>query len=227
MSRNFNNTNLTDSSINFNIQNINTKLDTLPTTIAVNTLISNSHILNNLNNLSLSKIFTAKQTFNTDVDITGTLVMNSNYTLNYNTLPIITSNRQIGFFTSTSNLVNFSLVDSYFALVALTIPIGIYIINYSINLNINNINGPASTLWLYNGLGTSLASNNLQSNKNFCSCRFSSTNNSPMSHSLYFVSSVAQTINLNVMVGSFDNPNIATNIVNFAATGIINYIRIG
>ena len=125
MSRNFNNTNLTDSSINFNIQNINTKLDTLPTTIAVNTLISNSHILNNLNNLSLSKIFTAKQTFNTDVDITGTLVMNSNYTLNYNTLPIITSNRQIGYFTSTSNLVNLSLVDSFFALVGLTIPIGI------------------------------------------------------------------------------------------------------
>ena len=134
MSRNFNNTNLTDSSINFNIQNLQTKVDLLPTTTIVNTLISNSHIINNLNNLSLIKIFTAKQSFNSDVDITGTLLMNSNYTLNYINIPVITSNRQIGFTLSSSNLVTFSQVDNYFQLNSITIPIGIYIINYSISL---------------------------------------------------------------------------------------------
>ena len=227
MSRNFNNTNLTDSSINFNIQNLQTKVDLLPTTTIVNTLISNSHIINNLNNLSLIKIFTAKQSFNSDVDITGTLLMNSNYTLNYITLPVITSNRQIGFTLSSSNLVNFDQVDAYFQLNSITIPIGIYIINYSINIAVNSLSFPASTLWLMYGLSTNLANTSLQSNKTQCSVRFRSSNNHPISNSLYFVSSVAQTIYINVMVTSFDNPNIATNIGFYTGTGIINFIRIG
>ena len=227
MSRNFNNTNLTDSSINFNIQNLQTKVDLLPTTTVVNTLISNSHIINNLNNLSLIKIFTAKQSFNSDVDITGTLLMNSNYTLNYITLPVITSNRQIGFTLSSSNLVTFNQIDNYFQLNSITIPIGIYIINYSINIATNSLSFPASTLWIMYGLSTNLANTSLQSNKTLCSVRFSSSNNHPISNSLYFVSTVAQTIYINVMVTSFDNPNIATNIGFYGGTGIINFIRIG
>ena len=147
MSRNFNNTNLTDSSINFNIQNLQTKVDALPTTSIVNTLITNSHVINNLNNLSTIKSFTVKQSFNSDVDITGMLLMSSNYTLNYTSIPPITSNRQIGFTLSTSNLVNFTAVDSYFQLVAITIPQGIFVINYSVNLVINNINGLPTQLF--------------------------------------------------------------------------------
>ena len=74
---------------------------------------------------------------------------------------------------------------------------------------------------------TNLTNNNLQANKTYASLRFSSANSSPISNSLYFVSQVAQTIYLNVMIASFDNANIATNLTNIAGTGIINFLRIG
>ena len=80
---------------------------------------------------------------------------------------------------------------------------------------------------MYYGLGTNLTNNNLQANKTYASMRFSSANSSPISNSLYFVSQVAQTIYLNIMIASFDNANIATNITNIAGTGIINFLRIG
>ena len=253
MSRNFNNNNLTDTSILYTLQNLTFTIAALPTNSTVNSTIDNkiqtalnaystTSLLyslignqvqsgiynNNASNLALIKTYTSQQNFS-DATVAGLLTLSNNYTLSYTTVPIFNNSKQIGFNNSILNTpVNLttSVIDNYLNLSSLTLPVGIYMINYTITIACTNINATPSVLWCTYGISTNVTSLNLQTNKHQASVKYGLSFNNSFSHSLFFISTNPQTIYTNLLITSFDNTNIATNITNYSSTVSISYLRI-
>ena len=253
MSRNFNNNNLTDTSILYTLQNLTFTIASLPTNTIVNSTIdtkiqnalnaySTTNLLyslignqvqsgiynNNAANLALSKTYTAQQNFS-DATISGLLTLSNNYVLIYSTVPIFNNSKQIGFSNSILNTItNFTtgIIDNYDNLNSLTLPVGICMINYTITISCTNINAVPSLLWCTYGLSTNSTSLNTQVNKHQASIKYGANFNNSFSHSLYFISTNPQTVYVNLLITSFDNANIATNITNYSSTVSISYLRV-
>ena len=249
MSRNFNNNNLTDTSILYTLQNLTLTIGALPTnnitdtkiqsaltaytsTTLLNTLINNqvanAIYRNNLLSQDLTKSYTVLQNFS-DASVSGLLTLSNNYTLTYSTVPIFSNSKQIGY---NSTLVNpsinltSSIIDNYINLSLLTLPVGIYMLIYTITIACTNINATPSVLWCTYGISTNSTTLNVQSNKHQASIKYGLNFSTSFSNSLFFISTNPQSIYVNLLITSFDNTNIATTITNYTATVSISYLRI-
>ena len=93
----------------------------------------------------------------------------NNQILTYSTIPSTVSN-QVGYVISNSRTIAISFIsNSYINISLCTLPVGIYIINYSMNLYSSTTTGTIERSFIEYGISTTNTSNNIQNRKSYFS----------------------------------------------------------
>lgn len=106
------------------------------------------------------------------------LSMPTNQTLTYSSIPLAISN-QVGYQVSNSRTIaiNFVSSDSYINVTLATLPVGIYIINYNLNIySTTTTSGALEKSFIDYGISTNTTSNNIQQRKSYFSVSMGLTN---------------------------------------------------
>ena len=158
---------------------------------------------------------------------TGTinnLNLNGTTTYNYSSLSGLSSFKNQGFSSTSSNLKNIYAYDTVYNCNSITLPCGVYFINYKfeLNYNVSQIN-----YFLNFGLGSTSLLLNLQQNKNYCSSAGNITSTYNCSNSYCFVSTNGSVVYQNVMLNAFDNTTISVaNLSQFIISAKMTAIRL-
>ena len=153
------------------------------TAIGIGSLISNSNtiqlgrdLLDTTNCYALTTTnLTSTNITNTNLSATNittsNLISNGTITYNYATLPLLSSFKVNGFSSSVSNLRSITAYDTVYQCSTLTLPCGVYYINYTYSINYS---GSTVNYFLNYRLGSTALLIDTQNNKSYCS---SSTSN--------------------------------------------------
>ena len=153
---------------------------------------------------------------------TSNLISNGIVTYNYSSLPLLTSYKVNGFSSSINNVKNIIAFDSVLNCSSITLPCGVFYINYHYNINYST--GPIN-YWLNFGLGSTASLIDIQANKSYCSSNPSNVYN--CANSFCFTSTNGSILHLNVMMNSFDNPTLTvSNLANFTYASKITATRV-
>ena len=153
---------------------------------------------------------------------TSNLISNGIITYNYSVLPLLTSYKVNGFSSSINNVKNIVAFDSVLNCSAITLPCGVYYINYHYNINYST--GPIN-YWLNFGLGSTSSIIDIQNNKSYCSSNSSKVYN--CANSFCFTSTNGSILYQNVMMNAFDNPTLTvSNLPNFTFVSKITATRV-
>ena len=153
---------------------------------------------------------------------TSNLISNGILTYNYSVLPLLTSYKVNGFSSSINNVKNIVAFDSVLNCSAITLPCGVYYINYQYTINYST--GPIN-YWLNYGLGSTSSIIDIQANKSYCSSNSSNVYN--CANSFCFTSTNGSILYQNVMLNSFDNPTLTvSNLANFTFVSKITATRV-
>ena len=151
------------------------------------------------------------------------LSLNSTTTYNYTTLPTFSSFKNQGFSSTTSNLKNVYAYDTIYNCNSITLPCGVYFINYKFELNYNVTQ---TNYWLNFGLATTALLLDLQQNKNYCSSAGNINSTYICSNSYCFISTNGSVVYQNVMLNAFDNTISIANLSQFIISAKMTAIRI-
>ena len=151
------------------------------------------------------------------------LNINNTTTYNYISLSGLSSFKNQGFSSSTSTLKNIYAYDTVYNCNTITLPCGVYFINYKFELNYNV---SLVNYWLNFGLGSTSLLIDLQLNKNYCSSAGNITSTYNCSNSYCFVSTNGSVVYQNVMLNAFDNTISVTNLGQFIISAKMTAIRI-
>ena len=205
------------------------------TAIGYNSIINNSNtiqlgrdLLDTTNCYALTTTnLTATNITNTNLTATtatiNNLSLNSTTTFNYTTLPTFSSFKNQGFSSTSSNLKNIYAYDTIYNCNSITLPCGVYFINYKFELNYNVTQ---TTYWLNFGLGSTALLIDLQQNKNYCSSAGNINSTYLCSNSYCFVRTNGSVIYQNVMMNAFDNTISVVNLAQFIISAKMTAIRI-
>ena len=153
---------------------------------------------------------------------TSNLISNGIITYNYSVLPLLTSYKVNGFSSSINNVKNIVAFDSVLNCSAITLPCGVYYINYQYTINYST--GPIN-YWLTYGLGSTNSIIDIQANKSYCSSNSSNVYN--CANSFCFTSTNGSILYQNVMMNAFDNPTLTvSNLSNFTFVSKITATRV-
>ena len=197
------------------------------TAIGYNSIINNSNtiqlgrdLLDTTNCYALTTTnLTATNTTVNNIT-TGNLNVSGTTTFNYTTNPLWGSFKNAGFSTIMNTLKSITSYDIINNFNSITLPCGIYMINYSIQVNYSL----ATVLyWLTFGISTTLTNFNIQENKNYCS----SNTSLPFSISNSFCfTSTGNIVYLNCLLNSYDNTITAANLSGFIFASKISATRL-
>ena len=153
--------------------------------------------------------------------ISSNIISNGIVTYNYSVLPLLTSYKVNGFSSSINNIKNIALYDTFYNCSAITLPCGVYYINYYYNINysVGQVN-----YWLNYGLGSTASIIDIQANKSYCSSNTSNVYN--CANSYCFTSTNGSVLYQNVMMNSFDNTIPVVNLANFTFSSRITATRV-
>ena len=162
-------------------------------------------------------------------NLTGTtatinnLNLNGTTTFNYSSLSGLASYKNQGFSSSTSTLKNIYAYDTVYNCNTITLPCGVYFINYKFELNytVTMVN-----YWLNFGLGSSGLLLDLQQNKVYSSSAGNITSTYNCSNSYCFVSTNGSVVYQNVMLNAFDNTIPIANLSSFIISAKMTAIRL-
>ena len=141
---------------------------------------------------------------------TSNLISNGTITYNYSSLPLLTSYKVNGFSSSINNVKNIVAYDTYLNCSAITLPCGVYYINYYFYINYSS--APVN-YWLNYGLGSTTNILDVQANKSYCSSNPS--NIYTCANSYCFTSTNGSVLYQNVMMNAFDNTIPVANLSNY------------
>ena len=141
---------------------------------------------------------------------TNNLISNGTITYNYSSLPLLTSYKVNGFSSSKNNVINITAYDTFYNCSAITLPCGVYYINYYFYINYSS--APV-TYWLNYGLGSTTNILDVQANKSYCSSNPS--NVYTCANSYCFTSVNGSILYQNVMMNAFDNTIPVANLSNY------------
>ena len=133
------------------------------------------------------------------------LSMPTNQILTYSTIPSTVSN-QVGYQVSNSRTIAISFIsNSYINISLCTLPVGIYIVNYSMNLySISTTSGLVEKSFIEYGISSTSTSNNIQNRKSYFSVPMGLSHS--LTNTICYVSS-GLTIFLNATLPSQDLTN--------------------
>ena len=209
------------------------------TTYTNSTAIGYNSVINNSNTIQLGRdlIDTTNCYALTTTNLTGTNITNTNLsstnittsnlisngtiTYNYSTLPLLTSYKVNGFSSSINNVKNILAYDTFLNCSVITLPCGVYYINYYYNINYSSA---TVNYWLNYGLGSSASVIDIQANKSYCSSNTSNVYN--CANSYCFTSTNGSILYQNVMMNSFDNTIPVANLPNFTFASRITATRV-
>ena len=180
-----------DSATRSNVNNVNNTYLGFSSNIVAGTTYSNSSCIGHASEITASNQVklgnststTESANLNCTTNLTGTnitstnlsattittsnLISNGIITYNYSTNPLWTSFKNNGFSTIITNIKSISAYDITNSLNSITLPCGIYMINYSITANYS-IN--TALYWMNCGISLSATSTfDIQANKSYCS----------------------------------------------------------
>ena len=175
---------------------------------------------------SLSTAYSANITTPNLIATTATinnLNINGTTTYNYSSLSGVSSFKNQGFSSTSSNLKNIYAYETFYNCNTITLPCGVYFINYKfeLNYNVSQIN-----YFLNFGLGSTSLLLDLQQNKNYCSSAGNITSTYNCSNSYCFVSTNGSVIYQNVMMNAFDNTISVANLSQFIISAKMTAIRL-
>ena len=151
------------------------------------------------------------------------LNINNTTTYNYSSLSGLSSFKNQGFSSTSSNLKNIYAYDVVYNCNTITLLCGVYLINYKIELNYNVAQ---TNYWLIFGLGSTGLLLDLQQNKNYCSSAGNITSTYNCSNSYCLVTTNGSVVYQNVMLNAFDNTIPIANLSSFIISAKMTAIRI-
>ena len=139
----------------------------------------------------------------TTTSLTSNIHTVSQQIISYNSFPVFSSQKYVGFINSALSLKTISAFNTYVNLASISIIPGVFLIQFQMNYNYSASN---MLSWLNYGIGTSIGNFDIQACKAYCSSSIAAPFN--ISNSYIYATSSSSIVYLNAFISDFEKTYI-------------------